>query len=229
MLLWASSAWAEPPAVAVEKVPEPSSVAPAEVPARRGFSLGARSGWALPYGSLVKGDSMGSNFDGMVPVWFDAGYRWNEQFYVGGYFQWGFALVSDEVCARPLLSCTATDLRVGLNVHWHFKWLVQHGAWAGAFDPWIGLGTGYESTVIRLSSSGANSHETDGGLEFGNLQLGGDYTVLPTWRIGAFTSLAIAEYTNRTIGTPAGSASFSLSHPAVHLWLTVGLRVQYDL
>src|SRR6266508_4981332 len=150
---------------------------------------------------------MQANFDGMVPLWFDAGYRLSEQFYAGGYFQWGFALVSEEVCPRPLLRCKSTDLRFGLEVHWHFKSLVNRGSWAGAFDPWVGLGAGYESTIIQLSAGEAKSHQTDEGFEFGHLQLGGDYAGLAPWRIGAFTSLAIAEYTNRTTGTPAGSAS----------------------
>jgi hypothetical protein len=234
ILLSALTARADPPAEASEQGPpaaESSTMPRASAPPStgRGFSVGARSGWAIPFGSLVAGDAMQANFDGMVPLWFDAGYRVSEQFYAGGYFQWGFAFVSDEVCPPALLRCTATDLRFGLDVHWHFKSLIEGGSWAGAFDPWVGVGTGYESTIIRLSAGEAKSHETDGGFEFGNVQLGGDYTGLSSWRIGAFSSLAIAEYLHRTTGTPAGSASYSLPHPAVHLWLTFGARVQYDL
>ncbi len=228
ILFSASGAWADPMPDAAEPPAAPVESSIGSAP-QRGFSVGARTGWAIPFGSLVKGDSMQANFDGMVPLWFDAGYRLSEQFYAGGYFQWGFALVSEEVCPRPLLRCKSTDLRFGLEVHWHFKSLVNRGSWAGAFDPWVGLGAGYESTIIQLSAGEAKSHQTDEGFEFGHLQLGGDYAGLAPWRIGAFTSLAIAEYTNRTTGTPAGSASSSPMHPAMHFWLTFGVRVQYDL
>src|SRR5204863_609873 len=52
---------------------------------QRGLSLGLRTGWAFPMGALEKADRQSSNFSGMLPVWFDAGYRWSEQFYAGGY------------------------------------------------------------------------------------------------------------------------------------------------
>jgi hypothetical protein len=193
----------------------------------QGISVGLRAGWAFPMGALKKGESLRSNFSGMIPVWLDAGYRISRQFYLGAYFQWAAVFVSDEVCPKNL-SCSANDLRFGINVHWHFKWLIHEGKWAGRFDPWVGIGTGYETAVAHLSvPSGASSSETNHGFEYGNLQLGGDFVASPM-RIGLFTTFSLAQYLRRTHTVPTGSPSYSIPDPAVHFWLMFGLRGQYD-
>jgi len=165
----------------------------------------------------------------MLPVWFDAGYRWSDQFYTGAYFQWAALFVSDEVCPKKLFTCSADDLRFGLNVHWHFKRLIEHGDWAGAFDPWVGLGTGYESALTHVETLlGAKSQETNHGFEYANVQLGGDY-VGGSFHVGAFATLAIAEYVRRAHTTPSGTEGFVIPDPAVHFWFFLGVRGQYDL
>jgi hypothetical protein len=247
ILLGAAWAWAaaqpdaeETPPSAPElpdagAVPPRTSAGDQGVSLDQDVSLGLRTGWAFPIGSLASNDSLGANFDGMLPVWLDVGYRLNNEFYVGGYFQWGLAFVSNEVCPQPL-SCSATDLRFGANLHWHFKSRLQHDAFSPSFDPWIGVGAGYEITSIHISANGSKAHETDRGFEFANLQLGGDYTGIRSLRIGGFASLSIAEYRFRTVSNPNGSTDQSIadpstpgSPPAVHLWLMVGVRTQYDL
>jgi hypothetical protein len=171
---------------------------------------------------------MRSNFDDMVPLWFDAGYRLSEQVYLGAYFQWAPIFVADEACSKNL-SCSATDLRFGIDVHWHFKWIIGKGQWAGRFDPWVGLGTGHESAMFDLSTtSGSRSQETNHGFEYGNLQLGGDYVVGP-WHVGAFGSVALAEFIRRGHTVPTGSEGYTIPDPAVHFWFIFGLRGQYDL
>jgi hypothetical protein len=179
-------------------------------------------------GAFEKGDPQSSNFTGMLPVWFDAGYRWSTQFYTGAYFQWAPLFVSGEVCPKNL-HCSADDLRFGINVHWHFKELIQNGRWGGAFDPWVGLGSGYESALVHLETTlGAKSQETNHGFEYANLQVGGDYAAGPT-HLGAFASLALAEYVRRAHTTAVDTRGFAIPDPAVHLWLFLGLRGQYDL
>ena len=206
----------------------PSAFADATGAAPLGISLGLRSGWAFPMGALEKGDSQSSNFTGMLPVWFDAGYRWSDQIYTGAYFQWAPLFVSDDVCTKNL-RCSGDDLRFGINVHWHFKRLIQNGDWGGPFDPWIGLGTGYESALVHLETLlGAKSQQTHHGFEFANLQVGGDYLGGPL-HVGAFMSLSLAEYTRLANTTPIGTQSFAVSDPAVHLWFFLGVRGQYDL
>jgi hypothetical protein len=209
--------------------PEPSAPpAPAAPSSDQGVSFGLRAGWSIPIGALEKNDSMRSNFSGMVPLWLDAGYRLSKHLYLGAYVQWGPVFVSDQVC-RGNLSCSASDLRFGINAHWHFKWVIAGGSWAGRFDPWIGIGSGYESATVYLSTPlGARSSETKYGFEYGNFQLGADYQG-SEWRLGAFASLSVAEYARLSRDEPNGSSAYAIEHPTAHLWLSFGVRFQYDL
>jgi hypothetical protein len=193
-----------------------------------GVSLGLRTGWAIPMAALEKNDPLKSNFTGMLPLWFDAGYRWNTKLYTGAYFQWAPLFVSSEVCPKNL-QCSAADIRFGIDAHWHFKGLFNGGVWAGPFDPWIGLGTGYESAMVHLQTSlGATSQETHHGFEYANVQLGGD-VVTGQMHVGAFMTLALAEYSRVSHTTPLGTQGFAVSDPALHLWLFLGIRGQFDL
>src|SRR5262249_43439942 len=123
-------------------------LAPSSEPSATGPSLGLRVGYAFPTGSVTRGDAFRDNLTGMIPIWLDAGYRLSRPFYLGAYFQWAPAFVADGVCS-PVLSCSAYDVRFGVNVHWHMRWMTQEGMWKGPIDPWIGLGTGYESAITH--------------------------------------------------------------------------------
>jgi hypothetical protein len=235
---WAAVLFASGSSAAQEtEAPAPPAEAPREsTPApepnehvkSRGVSFGLRAGYALPAGALTKGDPIRSNLTGMLPLWLDAGYRVSEPIYLGAYFQWAPAFVSDDVC--PLnLSCSANDLRFGIDVHWHFKQVFGEGAWVDKFDPWVGLGTGYESTTFHLETpSGAASHETNHGFEYANLQLGFDHLDFP-WHVGIFATFSLAEYIRRSHTVPTGTPAYGIPDPALHFWFMFGLRGQYDL
>jgi hypothetical protein len=195
---------------------------------RSGVSLGLRVGWGFPIGKVQADDPLGSNFNGILPIWFDAGYRIIPELYVGGYFQWAVGFVSNDVCVAPLTSCSGDDVRFGLNVHWHVKSALGAGAWSQHFDPWIGVGAGYEIATITLERGSDKSHVNYRGFEFGSLQLGGDYLGLGSMRLGGFASISLGEYTRTTVSVPTGANAFAISDPAVHSWLMLGVRGQYD-
>jgi hypothetical protein len=173
-------------------------------------------------------DNLGSNFTGILPIWFDAGYRIIPELYLGGYFQWGVGFVSTDVCVAPLTSCSGDDVRFGLNLHWHVKSALGAGAWSQHFDPWIGVGTGYEIATITLERGEDKSHVTYRGFEFGSLQLGGDYLGLGSMRLGGFASISLGQFNRTTVSVPTGANAFAVPDPAVHSWLLLGLRGQYD-
>src|SRR5439155_1948159 len=159
-----------PPPTSASPIAPPPPCAPSPSPRERGFFFGVRVAYAFPKGSLTKSDALAGNVSAMVPLWLDAGYRANRQFDLGAYFQWAPAFVADQVCSKDL-SCSAYDVRIGIDARWHFKWILGEGRWAGPFDPWVGVGTGYESAVTHVSTVwGATSHENDEGFEYGNLQ-----------------------------------------------------------
>jgi hypothetical protein len=195
---------------------------------RPGVSVGLRLGWGFPIGSLATDDSLGSNFDGILPIWFDAGYRISPEVYLGGYFQWGVGFISQDVCVAPFTACSGDDARFGVNLHWHVKSAIGAGTWAEQFDPWIGVGAGYEIASITLARGADKSHQTYRGFEFASLQLGGDYLGLGSMRIGGFGSFSLGEYARTTVSVPTGPTSLPISDPALHAWLMLGLRAQYD-
>lgn len=66
---------------------------------------------------------------------------------VGAYFQYAFVSINTDWnpdCTSGV-NCSAHDIRVGANIHYHV-----HPA--ATFDPWIGAGMGYE--VHAESTSG---------------------------------------------------------------------------
>ncbi|HEY3593913.1 MAG TPA: hypothetical protein VGL13_08565 [Polyangiaceae bacterium] len=192
----------------------------------RGFSLGLRIGYGWPLGLLAKGEDLDANVANMVPVWLDAGYRLSRELYLGGYASFGFASVADAACPS-ILSCSASDLRFGVNAHLHLGNLIGLIGVA-PIDPWVGLGVGYETTSIKLEFNGTTATETDRGFELGNLQLGVDWTSFGALRVGGFFTLTLAQYSSRTIDDVTGSSDHTPDR-ALHLWLILGVRGQYDL
>jgi len=195
---------------------------------RPGVSVGLRVAWAFPIGSLQADDRLGSNFKGILPLWFDAGYRISPEIYVGGYFQWGVGFIDSDVCVAPLTACSGDDVRFGVNLHWHVKSALGGGEWSEHFDPWVGVGTGYEIASITLERGANKSHVNYRGWEFLNLQVGGDYLGLGSMRIGGFATVSMGDFTRTTVSVPTGAQSFPIEDPALHAWFMFGVRGQYD-
>jgi hypothetical protein len=165
-----------------------------------GFSFSARLGGALPLGNIHNGDgetalAMNDVVNAMVPVQLDAGFFLGSSIYVGGYFQYGRLLTVD---CPELASCSATNLRFGVNGSLHLR-VSPTGRWS----PWVGGGIGYE-----LFKPGEGTLR---GVDF-HVQGGADYHVSgPVW-FGPFAMLTLGEYSNVN---DAGS----------HKWLMGGARI----
>src|SRR6185436_5829049 len=93
------------------------------------------------------GEDLNGVAAGQIPLWFDIGARLGGHVFVGGYFQYGFVVLADRIsndcedadnAPGVSASCSAQDLRLGANVHYHF------GGPGASLDPWIGGGLGYE-------------------------------------------------------------------------------------
>ncbi len=214
-----------------------------------GLALGLRSGYAIPMGkagalptSATGGavdpnkDNLHDSITGMVPLWFDVGYRVNPAVYVGGFFQYGFAFVNKDVASacNQGISCSAHDVAFGANLHYHILPDAQ-------FDPWVGAGLGYE--LITASESGsvtiANAtFNVDGsttlkGFQFLVLEAGGDLKATPDFAVGPFVNFALGQYSTWSSNTTANGVtqdqSGDLQDTGMHEWLTIGLRGQYNL
>jgi len=202
-----------------------------------GFALGLRVGYAFPMGKEGRtpgetgSDDLSDDISGMVPLWIDVGYRINPSLYVGGFFQYGFALVNtDKNPGCNQVSCSAHDIRFGANLHYHIRP-------AASFDPWLGAGIGYEVLSFKISTAVlGQTFVADGnvqGFEFLNLQAGGDFKVSREVGMGPFLSFSLGQYaTYSRTGTGLGvtaNQSGDLTDTGVHEWFVICLLVQYNL
>ena len=206
-------------------VPAPAAMPTGAIGPRGAIELGLRVGFGYPVGNegAVPGannTSLHDDITGMIPLWIDAGFRANPNFYVGVFFQYAFAFVNSDQnpdCAQASVSCSAKDLRLGLDVHLH----LSPGE---SFDPWVGVGAGYEWLVLDESSGAISVSETATGFEFVNFQLGGDFSVAPSFAIGPFFAFTVAQYSHL-----GGTIDTDLATKAIHGWAMGGVRGVFDI
>jgi hypothetical protein len=211
-----------------------ASAAFAQAPAGKpdGLALGIRTGYALPIGTIgatpgTSSQDLTAAVRGVLPIWLDAGYRVSPNFYLGGFFQYGFGIASkDGPCS--VISCSAHDLQFGANVHYHIQP-------AGSFDPWVGVGVGYEilqfsESVLRGEGGTDDFSRSFKGFEFITLQAGGDFKATPDFAVGPFANFSLGQFSSYSASL-AGSPSPSgdLAETGIHEWLTIGVRGQYNL
>ena len=192
------------------------------------FQVGARTGFTLPLGN-ISGDSGNGNGaaafsdsdTGFIPFWLDAGYRINPNIYVGAYLQYGIGLVKG--CTSGT-TCSGADLSLGLTGEYHLLPLES-------FDPWFGLGVGYELLGFTASANdGSGAHETgtDKGFQF-LLQGGLDFAVTQKLHLGPFLALAVGKYNSGSTSGTLSTGSGDIMTTSVHELVTIGVRGTFNL
>ncbi len=173
-----------------------------------GPSLGFRSGYGKSLGTAVDSTAQSSLIQGMIPFWVDIGYRLNPKLYLGGYFQFGLGTVPGD-CP----GCSANVIRFGFNLHYH-------PLPGDDYDPWVGIGVGYE--ILNLNLYPGNPSASLRGFEVPNLQFGVDIRAFDNLSAGPFITFALAEYTSAS-GYPVSGVDKKL-----HQWLIFGVRAVFD-
>lgn len=194
---------------------EPAAPPTMDVPAS-GLRFGLRAGVALPFGSAFNGSgSLSDTITGYVPVRVDVGYRIERHFYVGVDAQ--LAAIVPAGCTSGF-TCSGTNTRVGFMVAYHF-------APTATFDPYVGVGAGYEVLHTRRSVDSASVDIVARGFELADLEVGGDVRLRPSWRIGPVLSGSLGRYSSLDVN---GTRSTDYA-TAVHVWAVLGLRGAFDL
>lgn len=215
---------ANPAAYPPAEYAAPAPTAASEVPGR--FFLGARLGYGLPMGALLKDDNgqrvnMSEGISGQLPIWLDIGYMVTPNVLVGGYLKYGYGLVKD--CPAGS-SCSINNWNVGAQAQFHL-------APTDDINPWLGLGIGYEVLSISESRSGQENSSSLTGYEYLVLQGGLDFKAARGIGIGPFMSFSLAQYTD--MGTEVSGRSISIEIPseqtAMHEWLLLGIRGAFKL
>ena len=178
-----------------------------------GLAFGLRSGYAIPFASAYSNSKLSDNIQGMIPIWIDAGFRFSPYVYLGAFFQYGFGILPSNANCSGGVSCSESDVRLGINVHYHFLP-------SGLVDPWLGIGAG---------GTGGSAGASLRGWEFANLQSGTDFKLSRVASIGPFVALTIAEYTTSDASFGGVSVSGEIPNKTVHLWLMLGLRGQFNI
>ena len=218
-----------------------------------GFELGARAGYGIPLGKAEADETVGGTtvnndlskgVSGMIPLQLDVGYRVIPSLMVGGYVMYGFGFLGSQIsdsCDKAKAQATATggdvscgvhDVRLGIQLNYHFTP-------DASVDPWIGAGFGYE--WLSLSESATVLGQTVDisgtlhGWELLNLQGGVDFSVAPKFGLGPFASFSLAQY-GKTSSSCSGSAcgattteSKDITNTAMHEWLLLGIHGAFVL
>jgi len=210
------------------------------------LEIGVRTGYALGFGNRSVGD-VGSIADSelahsQVPLWFDLGARAGPHAFFGTYLQYGVVVMADELVRacdeldRTVrreggnASCRVHDLRLGAEFHYHFGHVV------GSFDPWAGVGFGYE-----WLSAGVFAHATSGdldlgatlhGFEFVNLQAGIDVPAASSMTVGPFVAFSFGTFdrlSRSCVGELCTQADSTerLREGGLHHWLFFGIRAEF--
>lgn len=197
-----------------------------------GIEVGLRSGYALPLGDIQGAPSggqapaLGDTFSGMIPIWVDAGYRLNPNMMIGGFFQYGIGMINTSKatgCSTSGVSCSGSDMMFGVQFHYH---LMPDQT----IDPWAGIGVGYEIASVSESAGGQSAGGSYSGFQFVNLQVGGDYKVMPNLGVGPFIMFSLGEFSGCSYSGAASSlGSCNINNTAMHEWLTFGIRGVYDI
>lgn len=198
---------------------------------RSGFEASLRLGYGLPFGELRQNSDLNDVIGGQIPLWLDVGYRLNPALFLGAYVQYGFGFVGDaidEACDESdEVDCSATDIRLGLQLHYHL-------APQSTANPWVGIGVGYEWMSLGLEAEGQEAVFTSSGFEFFNLQMGLDFRVARHLFTGPFVSLSFGQYDEISVDCDGGlcsalgaSVDSDIEDTAIHGWVVLGLRGTY--
>ena len=199
----------------------------AQAPAERtGFQLALRTGIAIPFGELDKGEKMSDFTSVQVPLIVDVGGKVIPELFLGGYFGFGFGGPGGEladVCSAGDGSCISVGLRLGIEAQYH----ILPGE---SVNPWLGYGIGFESLALSISNNGDTASVGSGGLEFAHFMGGVDVRMSRVFGIGPFVDVALGRYSSFSTDDGDGSSishDIDTSQRATHGWVMLGARMVF--
>jgi hypothetical protein len=181
------------------------------------LQLGARLGYAIPGGSIDKGESYSSFTSSQVPLQVDVGYRF-EQFSLAVYFAYAPGQTGsfiDGQCAG--ITCSTYGMMYGVSGIWNF-------APKAGMQPWIGARLGSEYLQFKFEGGGASTTLTTSAFDIG-FQGGLDFALGPI-TLGPYLSYDTAKFSKITLEGGGSSASQSIpsDQQTWHNWFAIGAK-----
>ena len=186
----------------------------------QGLELGMRAGYGVPMGKVdtLEGDSLRQTVSSTIPVGAEIGYRLDSSLLLGVYGVYSFAspaeALSDE-CSSQGRRCSIGDERVGVQAQ-------IHGSLSNRWDPWVGIGTGYEWMQVHTGATTLIAR----GWEIAQVETGVNVKALDSFGLGPFIALAVGEYDTESL---PGTRTTSVTNKAFHEWLVFGLQFALEL
>ncbi|MBS2012806.1 MAG: hypothetical protein JST00_07970 [Deltaproteobacteria bacterium] len=197
---------------------------PSEVPpARTGFQIALRTGFAVPLGEAGGNAKMSDIWGVQLPLITDIGGKITPNLFLGGYLGLGFGSAGGAQagdCDRRNIGCGAFRFNFGFQIQYHF-------IPDGLVNPWIGYGLGYELASISVTRNNASTTTTFGGIDFAHFLFGVDFRVNKTVGVGPFMDFAIGQYFTASTGNSAAGTSSEIANKSAHEWFTMGVRVVF--
>ncbi len=190
-----------------------------------GAHFGLRTGWGIPMGKVagtattttggttttVSGGDLSDGILGQIPIWLDLGWQATPPFMLGMYFSYGFVLLDKNTCPDGS-SCSANDIRLGLQVQYSFG---PHKP----VDFWLGGGLGYEWFSVKQDGN----RGTLRGFELLMLQLGVDFGGdSGSSSFGPFAAFTFGRFDKASSSQTSQTAD--IDPTAFHNWLFIGLH-----
>jgi hypothetical protein len=200
-----------------------------ELPTR--FEAAVRAAVGIPIGNATgattrapNGTSLADLVAWTVPLELELGARIGPAF-VGGYVSYAFGKAGNALEGGT--SRSASNVRFGFEVLWHL-------GPDRPVDPWVGLGVGYEWLNLSIGGTGGALTGSVRGFEWVNLQLGLDFSLGRSFRLGPFVRSRVAQYDTGSLGlvnTQGGETGGTgdIQSKTVHTWIDVGLRFSFLL
>lgn len=193
-------------------------------PPSTGVTLSGWLGLGFPTGRAFEGSrDMSDVVNTSIPIGIGAYYRVNPHLRFGGFFEVAPLSIDDSACVSGS-DCSGASYRLGVEAQFHASPYQR-------FDPWVGLGIGYE--WLRLHDEYYDPYydeyvydtEKLSGLLFPRVSAGVQFTVNPSFTLGPYVTYSAGQYAHWS----AGGESTSIHDKEFHGWLELGVRGDFNL
>jgi hypothetical protein len=217
------------PLAAADTNPRPEA-GDGDPPATRGLQIAVDLGYAMPFGQLDGGSSVGvdgirrpntlARFYGPQGLGaLEVGAKVHDHVYVGAYLAGSVGGAGTELstdCGASNVSCRTGLVRYGVAFRFHFRP-------ARTLNPWAGVGLGFERASLDIRAPRGPALLETSGFE-APLSLGMDVRLSRYVGIGPKLDVTVAQYWSVKIELPNRVDAGKLQNQDVHAWVNLGVR-----